>query len=210
MTIQCDASEKGLGIALLQQGPPIAFARRALTACDMGYAPIEKELLVVVYGMERSHHYTYGRKVTVDSDHKPLESIVKKPLHRAPKRLQRMLLRLQGYDMTLRYLKGTEMYIADALSRAYLTDEAPSAFTEELTLINASESGYLSAVRLEDVTEHSKKNPVLVELERTTCSGWPEKKDDVEQSLRPFFSFRDELYNTVLFTEEKELSFLSS
>ena len=146
----------------------------------MGYAPIEKELLAVVYGMERFHHYTYGRKVTVNSDHKPLESIVKKPLHRAPKRLQRMLLRLQGYDMTLRYLKGTEMYIADALSRAYLTDEAPSAFTEELTLINATESGYLSAVRLKDIAEHSKKDPVLVELERMICSGWPEKKDDVE------------------------------
>ena len=49
------------------------------------------------------------------------------------------------------------MYIADALSRAYLTDEAPSAFTEELTLINASESGYLSAVGLKDIAEHSKK-----------------------------------------------------
>ena len=95
--------------------------------------------------------------------------------------------------MTLRYLKGTEMYIAVALSRAYLTDEAPSAFTVELTLINATESGYLSAVCLEDIAEHSKKDPVLVELERMICSGSPEKKDDVEQSLKPFFYFRDEL-----------------
>ncbi|KAK2554126.1 Retrovirus-related Pol polyprotein from transposon 17.6 [Acropora cervicornis] len=71
LTLQCDASEKGLGAALLQQGHPIAFASRALTACEMGYAPIEKELLAVVYGMERFHHYTYGRKVTVNSDHKP-------------------------------------------------------------------------------------------------------------------------------------------
>ena len=59
--------------------------------------------------------------------------------------------------MALRYLKGTEMYIAEALSRAYLTDEAPSAFTEELTLINATEYGYLSAVLLEDIAEHSKR-----------------------------------------------------
>lgn len=54
----------------------------------MGYAPIEKELLAVVYGMERFHYYTYGRKVVVNSDHKPLESIVRKPLHMAPKKLQ--------------------------------------------------------------------------------------------------------------------------
>ena len=52
LTLQCDSSDKGLGAALLQQGQPIAFARRALTACEMGYAPIEKELLAVVYGME--------------------------------------------------------------------------------------------------------------------------------------------------------------
>ncbi|XP_044179125.1 uncharacterized protein K02A2.6-like [Acropora millepora] len=68
LTLQCDASEKGLGAALLQQGHPIAFASRALTACEMGYAPIEKELLAVVYGMERFHHYTYGRKVTVTTN----------------------------------------------------------------------------------------------------------------------------------------------
>ena len=205
LTLECDASEKGLGAALLQQGHPIAFASRALTACEMGYVPIEKELLAIVYGMERFHHYTYGRKVTVNSDHKPLESIVKKPLHRAPKRLQRMLLRLQGYDLTLRYLKGTEMYIAHALSRAYLTDEAPSAFTEEHAFFDATESGYLSAVRLENIVEHSKKDPVLVELERMICSGWSEKKDGVEQSLRPFFNFRDELtvQHGVIYTGER-------
>ena len=49
------------------------------------------------------------------------------------------------------------MYIAEALSRAYLTDEAPRSFTEELTLINATEYGYLSAVHLEDIAEHSKR-----------------------------------------------------
>ena len=45
--------------------------------------------------LERFHTYTYGREVTVESDHKPLEVIFKKPLHRAPKRLQRMLMRVQ-------------------------------------------------------------------------------------------------------------------
>ena len=153
LTLQCDASDKGLGAALLQQGQPKAFASRALSACELGYAPIEKELLAVVYGMERFHHYTYGRKVVVNSDHKPLESIVKKPLHMAPKRLQRMLLRLQGYDISLRYLKGTEVFLADTLSRAYLGDEVTSTFTEGLMMIEAAEPGYLSAMRLKDVAD---------------------------------------------------------
>jgi len=48
------------------------------------YAQIEKELLAVGYGLEKFHTYTYGRQVTVESDHKPLERIVKKPLQQAP------------------------------------------------------------------------------------------------------------------------------
>jgi hypothetical protein len=55
----------------------------------------------------------------VRSDHKPLESILKKPLYAAPKRLQRMLLQLQKYDIRLQYTPVKEMYIADTLSRAY-------------------------------------------------------------------------------------------
>ena len=54
------------------------------------------------------------------SDHKPLETIFKKPLVKAPKRLQRLLLRLQQYDVEIRYKPGPEMYLADNLSCAYL------------------------------------------------------------------------------------------
>lgn len=87
LTLQCDASETGLGAAILQQGKPVAYASRALTDVETQYAQIEKELLAVVFGLEKFHQYTYGRDVKVQSDHKPLEIIMKKPLHIAPKRL---------------------------------------------------------------------------------------------------------------------------
>ena len=74
-----------------------AFATRALSDAETRYAQIEKELLAVVFGLEKFHQYTYGRPVTVQSDHKPLEVIVKKPVFKAPKRLQRLLLRLLVY-----------------------------------------------------------------------------------------------------------------
>ena len=193
LTLQCDASDKGLGAALLQQGQPIAYASRALTQCEHGYVPIEKELLAVVYGMERFHHYTYGRKVIVHSDHKPLESITRKPLHKAPKRLQRMLLRLQDYEISLQYQKGTEQHLADTLSRAYLTDEPPTALMEELSSINANEYTYVSKNCLEDIVQKTKTDPVLQELDNVIHSGWPEKKDEVTLPLRPYFHCRDEL-----------------
>ena len=120
VTLQCDASDKGLGAVLTQDGHPIAYASRALTHVETRYAQIEKELLAVVYGLEKFHTYTNVRDVAVESDHKPLEVIFKKALHKAPKRLQRMLMRTQVYDVTLGYRKGSTMYLADTLSRAYL------------------------------------------------------------------------------------------
>ena len=69
-----------LGAALTQNGKPVAFTSRALTAMERGYAQIEKECLAIAFGMEKFHQYTYGHQVTVQSDHKPLENILKKPL----------------------------------------------------------------------------------------------------------------------------------
>ena len=53
----------------------------------------------------------------VESDHKPLQSILSKPLHQAPLRLQKMMLTLQRYDFKVKYLPGSELSVADALSR---------------------------------------------------------------------------------------------
>ena len=66
--------------------------------------------------------YTYGADIDVITDHKPLESTFKKPLHKVPPRLQRMRLRLQKYHVKVRYVPGKYLYVADTLSRAYDKD----------------------------------------------------------------------------------------
>ncbi len=119
--LQCDASMHGLGVCLMQDGQPVTYASRSLTDTEVNYAQIEKELLAIVYGMEKFETYVYGRKVLVESDHKPLETIFKKSLLSAPKRLQQMLLRLQRYEFEVTYVKGTQLIMADALSRAFLS-----------------------------------------------------------------------------------------
>ena len=53
VTVSCDASQFGLGTVLLQEGRPIAYASRALTDTECRYAQIEKELLAVVFGLEK-------------------------------------------------------------------------------------------------------------------------------------------------------------
>ena len=114
VTIQCDASQRGLGVALLQGGQPDK---------EVNYAQIEKELLVIVFACEKFDAYIYGCDcVRVQTDHKPLESIFRKELCTAPKRLQRMLLRLQKYSLDVTYLKGEKMLVADTLSCAHLPE----------------------------------------------------------------------------------------
>ncbi len=110
---QGDASSTGLGFVLTQNDQPVTLASRALTPAETRYSQIEKELLALVFGLEHNHQYVYGRKITLWTDHKPLVSISRKPLATAPKRLQRLLLRLQQYDTEIHYKPGKEMYVPD-------------------------------------------------------------------------------------------------
>lgn len=99
--------------------------------------------------MEKFHHYTNGRKVAAQSDHKPLENILRKPLLSAPKRLQRMMLRIQRYDVDAVYVPGPEMWLADMLSRAYLPESTPTGSVEaELETINMTHHLPISVDRL--------------------------------------------------------------
>ena len=72
VTIQVDASQVGLGAALLQNGKSVVFASKALTKTEQQYANIEREMLAAVFGVETFHTYVYGWSFTIESDHKPL------------------------------------------------------------------------------------------------------------------------------------------
>ena len=113
-----DASPLGVGAVLLQNGQPIEFASRTLTETQRRYAQIEKELLAVLFGLQRFHQYVYGQTVIGETDHKPLLGIVNKAIALCSPRIQRMRLLLQMYEFQLVYKPGKELHIADALSRA--------------------------------------------------------------------------------------------
>ena len=81
----------------------MAFASLALTDTKSRYAQIEKELLAVVFALNKLEQYVYGSPVTIESDHKLLEAIAKKPLRCAPKRLQGMFLKVQKFDINIVY-----------------------------------------------------------------------------------------------------------
>ena len=74
--------------------------------------------MAIVFSYERFSQYITGReKMAVETDHKPLQSIFRKIILSAPCRLQRMILRLQRFNLDVNYKPGTQMFIADHLSR---------------------------------------------------------------------------------------------
>ena len=154
VTVQCDASSYGLGACLLQGGQPIAYASRSLTSAEKNYAQIEKELLAICFSMEKFHHYVYGREVTVHSDHKPLEAIVKKPIYKASPRLQLMLLRLMRYSLDIVFVPGKYMHIADTLSRA-MTGKPASE--DNISLVGEEELRVHSIISQLPISEERRK-----------------------------------------------------
>jgi hypothetical protein len=109
---------------ITQQGRPVAYASRTLTEAERCYSQIEKECLAVVFGTTRFDQYLRGKElVTAYTDHKPLEAILNKSINKAPKRLQRMMLRLQRYHLKIVYKKGSNMFISDHLSRSPVSEK---------------------------------------------------------------------------------------
>ncbi|XP_046573846.1 uncharacterized protein K02A2.6-like [Haliotis rubra] len=218
-SLQCDASQNGLGVCLIQNGQPVAYASRSLTNTEKQYAQIEKEMLAIVFGMERFEQYVYGRKVVVESDHKPLESILRKSLLCALKRLQRMMLRLQKYDFEVIYKRGSQMFFADTLSRAYLphvkhteTDDGDVFAVDvrcqtalDVESINMVEYVPISEERIDQLQKATVEDKSMTILKDLIQDGWPTSSDDVPWCARVFFPFRDELsvQNGIVFKSER-------
>jgi len=211
VTIQCDASERGLGAALLQDGQPISFASRTLSKTEQQYAQIEKECLAIVFACNKFNQYIAGKEeIIVESDHKPLQIIFKKSILTAPQRLQRMLLRLQRYNLRVTYKPGSQMYLADHLSRASLplVDEFKNQFeifAVELEGVNPFQFIKVSSERLAQIQKSTGQDPVLETLKSTTLTGWPETKDQLPLNIREYWNYREEitLHNGILLKNQR-------
>lgn len=189
VTVSVDAYSEGLGACLLQGNQPVAHASRALNNDEKNYAQIEKEMLAIVYGTNKFHQYIYGKIVIVETDHKPLESLFKKPLCKAPQRIQRMMLRVQHYDFTVKYSPGNTLYIADTLSRASQSGESEQGNDEfEVHLLVP-----ISKENVEEFKKETESDVLLSKLKEVVLAGWPEKISEVEPDLQIYWNFREEL-----------------
>lgn len=203
--VQTDSSKDGLGSVLLQEDQPVAFASRALTPAEAKYSQIEKELLAIVFAVEKFHDYVYGLPILVHSDHRPLEAILKKDLDKVSPRLQRLRLRLLKYNVDVQYKPGKQMLVADALSRAYLTDETPDLSYQSVTVHSVSSLAVTSEKAAQLVAE-TRNDPTLSKVVQwIETDTWPASSKDVPQPLAQFVTLKPflSLENGVLFYENR-------
>ena len=117
--VRTDASDSGLGAILIQdQGfgdQTIACASRKLNAAEKNYSTIEKELLAVVWGIQKFSPYLYGKEFILQSDHLPLKHLDN--MKNTNGRLMRWAMQLQPFAYTFKSIPGKENVGADFLSR---------------------------------------------------------------------------------------------
>jgi len=175
---------------LLKEGRPIKCASRALTPSERDWAQIEKEALSLLYGPERFDQYTYGHTVKVENDHKPLAVILRKPLSMATKRLQDSTMRYLRYDINFVFVKGTDLHLADRLSRAHLYSSEGNQDTRA-RIINVNEFGDIPDKRLDEIREATSRDASLQTVIKLVLEGWPEDKHSTPLCALPYFDVRD-------------------
>ena len=168
--LMCDASDYAVGAVLGQRKDKrpyaIYYASRTLNDAQLNYSTTEKELLAVVFALEKFRSYLLGTKVIIYTDHAALKYLLSKK--EAKQRLIRWVLLLQEFDVEIKDKKGSENVVADHLSRlVHDEDQIPLVETfpdEQLFGLQVSEPWYADIVnyivsrQTPDTMSHAQKD----------------------------------------------------
>ena len=159
----------------------------------------EKELLAIVFGCERFRQFLHGKEVQAHTDHKPLINLMNKALLENPRRIQRLLLRFQCYNLKLQYVPGKDLHVPDMLSRACSVTNKPSVSEKLLT----DEADYqihmvIQNLKCSDSMHLKLKNETVNDLELAQVinyikDGWPNYITDCPDYVKLYWPHRADL-----------------
>ena len=116
-----------------------------------------------IWDFTESHSYIYGQQFVIENDHKPLQSIFKRPINKTPPRLQRFMLYLQRYDFKIQFIPRKDFIVADAIRRSALPNTTPELTNAELESHIHLIKEYLpvSGRKLKEIQDETMKDSVL-------------------------------------------------
>ncbi|XP_040967125.1 uncharacterized protein [Gossypium hirsutum] len=115
--IVCDASGIGIGAVLTQEGRPVAYYSEKLNGAILNYPVYDKEMYALIQALETWQHYLWPKEFVIHSDHKALKHI--KGQHKLNRRHAKWVEYLESFPYVIKYKKGKDNIVADALSRRY-------------------------------------------------------------------------------------------
>ena len=197
--LESDASQYGIGAVILHRFPngderPIAYASRSLNSSEKNYSQIEKEGLVIIFGVTKYYMYPFGRKFKLRTDHQPLLKIFA-PDSATPvlaaARLQRWSLLLSSYQYEIEFKPSAKVASSDALSRLPLQYRQDASVEDKIFQVPVVQLRK-HPVSVLEIARQTARNPVLAKALAMTQNGWPAHFCTTPE-LKPFFLRKDEL-----------------
>jgi len=115
--IECDDSNIGIGVVLLQEGHPIAYFSEKLKGIHLNYSTYDKELYALVKVLQNWQHYLFSKEFVIHSDHEYLKYL--KGQSKLNKRHAKWVEFLEQFPYVIKHKQGKINVVVDALSRKY-------------------------------------------------------------------------------------------
>ena len=178
-------------MCLLQDGHLVYFASKSLHDAECGYVTIELKALAVTWAMEKFHHFLYASHFTLETDQKPLETILAKSLTEATLHLPLLLMHTFPYDFTVRYIKGSTNQLADCLSR--LDCQKDKIQLPKLKIHAIIRQFPATVERLYQFCTEAAQDEELVLLKHIVQTGWPQEIYDLPKEIQLNWTFHEEM-----------------
>lgn len=136
--VETDASGKGIGAVLMQDNHPIAYISKSLGPKQQAMSIYERELLAVVYAVQKWGTYLAHGHFILRTDQKSIKHLLEQRLNTPFQQV--WMAKLMGFGFEIHYKEGVENRAADALSRNAAAELLP-------LLLNNGQEGLLDTIK---------------------------------------------------------------